>query len=279
MTKRQTRLFFIVSTLVFVLVFVILTIDTHRQIPKLTNEHNMTPEVLAGKQVWHKNNCINCHTLMGEGAYYAPDLTKITQLRGVDYLRAFMKDPGRFYSEERHRRIMPKPDITDAEIDQVIAFLDWVGKIDNQNWPPRPILVSGGAIPGTDTNAASGKTPQTAKPVAASSAPVAQGEAVFRTPAAGCFACHSVAPGVNLAGPSLAGIATRAAQTMQSGEYKGAAKTIPDYIRESIVEPNAYLVPGAMYSANGQSFMPTHYKTQLSATQVEQLVAYLQTLK
>ena len=57
--------------------------------------------VIAGKDVWHKNNCINCHTLFGEGAYYAPDLTKITAQRGAAYLRAFLKDPSKFYSEER----------------------------------------------------------------------------------------------------------------------------------------------------------------------------------
>ena len=32
----------------------------------------MTPAVVAGKHVWHRKNCINCHTLLGEGAYYAP---------------------------------------------------------------------------------------------------------------------------------------------------------------------------------------------------------------
>ena len=38
--------------------------------------------MVAGKHVWHRKNCINCHTLLGEGAYYAPDLTKIAQQRG-----------------------------------------------------------------------------------------------------------------------------------------------------------------------------------------------------
>ena len=70
--------------------------------------------MLAGKDVWHRNNCINCHTLLGEGAYYAPDLTQIAAQRGDAYLREFLKDPSRFYSEERDRRLMPTLKLSDA---------------------------------------------------------------------------------------------------------------------------------------------------------------------
>src|SRR5687767_3557119 len=149
MTKRQTRLFFYVGTAVFAIIFIVLTVDTHRQIPKLTNQAALTDEVIAGKEVWHKYNCINCHTLLGEGAYYAPDLTKITQHRGEAYLQAYMRDPAQFYDEDKHRRLMPKQDLSEQEITDLIAFLDWVSKIDNQGWPPRPILVTGSFIPGT----------------------------------------------------------------------------------------------------------------------------------
>ena len=43
-------------------------------------------DVRRGGRVWAKYNCENCHTLLGEGAYYAPDLTQIVQQRGVPYL-------------------------------------------------------------------------------------------------------------------------------------------------------------------------------------------------
>ena len=49
--------------------------------------------MIAGKHVWHRNNCVNCHTLLGEGAYYAPDLTKIAQHRGAPTCASFLKDP------------------------------------------------------------------------------------------------------------------------------------------------------------------------------------------
>src|SRR5580765_6255507 len=107
MTKRHTRMFFIGGTLLFAAVFLILTVDSHRQFNTLTHSDRITPAVSEGKDVWHRKNCVNCHTLLGEGAYYAPDLTKITQQRGAAYLREFLKNPSRFYSEERDRRLMP----------------------------------------------------------------------------------------------------------------------------------------------------------------------------
>src|SRR3546814_1254830 len=86
-------------------------------------------------------------SIFGEGAYYAPDLTKITQHRGAPYLTAFLKDPTQFYDEQKHRRLMPNLNMKDQEISDVIAFMDWVSKVDNQGWPPRPILVTGSSIP------------------------------------------------------------------------------------------------------------------------------------
>src|SRR5688572_29517088 len=124
MNKRQTRLFALASTGIATLVFLALTLDSHRQFPKLTNAENITPAVTAGTDVWHKYNCINCHTLFGEGAYYAPDLTKITQHRGEAYLKAYMKDPSKFYDEQKHRRLMPTQNLSDQEISDLIAFLD-----------------------------------------------------------------------------------------------------------------------------------------------------------
>jgi nitric oxide reductase subunit C len=271
MTKRQTRLFFYVSTALFAAIFVALTVDSHRQFPRLTHSDQITPAVVAGKHIWHQKNCINCHTLLGEGAYYAPDLTKITDQRGAAYLRSFLRDPSRFYSEERDRRLMPNQHLTDAQIDDVIAFLSWVSRIDTQGWPPRPILVSGASIPGTNIGAA--------PPEPASNDPIAQGQSLFRRTPPGCFACHSTAPGVNLVGPSLATIATTAAQRVKSTDYHGKATDAAGYIRESIMEPNAYVVTGPTFSSNGQSLMPTTFGTLLQPAQIDALVAYLMTLK
>ena len=284
MNKRQARYFAIGSTLLATLIFLGLTIDSHRQFPKLTNAQNITPAVTLGKNTWHKNNCINCHTIFGEGAYYAPDLTKIAQQRGAPYLRAFLKDPSKFYDEQRHRRLMPQQNLSDAEIDGLIAFLDWVSQVDNQGWPPRPIMVTGlGATGGNATvpTVAAASAPAGSTPAAATSDkdPVALGERMFRTAAPPCTACHSLTAGADMAGPSLAGIATRTQQTLASPGYKGTATDLASYLRESITQPSAHLVAGAMYSANGVSFMPNTYGKDLTPEQVTHLAAYLATFK
>ena len=184
-----------------------------------------------GKDVWHKYNCINCHTLFGEGAYYAPDLTKITQHRGEQYLQAYMRDPSKFYDEQRHRRLMPKQDLSDEEITDLIAFLDWVSKVDNQGWPPRPILVTGATIPGTDLSARSRRRrrrtrrqqlPPGARPVTSGAGPDGAGRRRCsarrrrRATPATRWRRASTWPG-----PSLAGVATRAAADHRLARLQG----------------------------------------------------------
>lgn len=290
MNKRQSRLFALVCTGLAALVFLGLTVDSHRQFPRLTNDQDLTPAVIAGKNVWHKFNCVNCHTLFGEGAYYAPDLTKIAKLRGEQYLQAYMRNPAQFYDEQRHRRLMPKQNLTDEEIKNLISFLGWVSNVDNQGWPPRPLLVTGATIPGSDLSAQQQKqtsgenqttsqVPPGARPLQGDENPIALGERLFRSAVPACNACHSVAPGVNMAGPSLAGVAERGSKLIGSADYKGKAQNAADYIRESITSPSAHIVPGAMYSAEGQSFMPNTYGQSLKPEQVDQLVAYLSSLK
>jgi nitric oxide reductase subunit C len=272
MNKRQARLFAIAGTAISALIFLILTVDSHRQFPTLTNAENITPQVTHGKDVFHKYNCINCHTLFGEGAYYAPDLTKITQHRGEAYLRAFMRDPSQFYDEQRHRRLMPRQNLSDEEIVDLIAFLDWVANVDNQGWPPRPILV-------TSTFPSAVPAGEPARPVGPTSDPRAQGQALFFSAVPACNACHSLEPGVELAGPTMAGLVQRAEAIIAAPDYEGEATDIEGYIRESIVAPSAYLVPGPAYSADGVSFMPNTYGETMTEEQINHLVAYLASLR
>jgi nitric oxide reductase subunit C len=270
MTRRHTRIFFVAGTTVFAVIFIALTIHSHMRFAELTNADAITPQVIEGKHVWHRKNCINCHTLLGEGAYFAPDLTKITQHRGEAYLRQFLKDPAKYYSEERHGRLMPNPNLSDEQITAVIAFLDWVSRIDNQGWPPRPILVTAASPQGIVLG--------TSVPEAASADPVALGETLFKRTPPACFGCHSLQQGVILVGPSLAGLATRTEALLTSADYKGSAKSLPDYIRESIIDPHAHIVPGQTFSAGGRSIMPA-YDTMLKPEEIDQLVAYLATFR
>ncbi|HCZ15453.1 MAG TPA: cytochrome C, partial [Candidatus Accumulibacter sp.] len=60
---------------------------------------------------------------------------------------------------------------------------------------------------------------------------------------------------------------------------KGKAKDVEGYLSESITSPSAHLVPGAMYSANGVSFMPATFGKDLTPDQVAHLSAYLASFK
>ncbi len=267
MTKVSTRRFFFGGTVVFTLVFIGLTIHTHTTIAARTHADAIDAGVVRGLHVWAGYNCENCHTLLGEGAYYAPDLTEVVAQRGRTYLAAFLANPATFYSEERHGRLMPTLGLSGQEIDDVLDFLTWVDGIDTNGWPPRPILVSGAAprgLPGIE-----------ARPDAAE--PAARGQALFNG-AGACASCHALVADVALVGPSLAGVASRATARVSDPAYSGDAGSVEAYLRESILAPSRYLVPGERYSAGGISFMPD-IAGNLEPGQIDDLVAYLATLR
>jgi nitric oxide reductase subunit C len=97
-----------------------------------------------------------------------------------------------------------------------------------------------------------------------------------------CASCHDTTqplPGGAVC-PNLGNIATEAARLVRAADYHGRARDAAGYIRESIVDPNAYLVPGASYrQADGQSVMPKDFSATLTREQLDDLVAFLLTLR
>ena len=67
-------MFALVGTGLAAVVFLGLTLDSHRRFDDLTNAENITPEVIHGKDVWHKYNCINCHTLFKSAQDYHDEI-------------------------------------------------------------------------------------------------------------------------------------------------------------------------------------------------------------
>jgi len=264
MTKATTRGFFFAGTVFFVILFILLTIHTHTTIAARTHADELSPAVVRGLHVWGHYNCENCHTLLGEGAYYAPDLTQIVKQKGTAYLSQFLLDPSRFYSEERDGRLMPTLGLSASEIEDVLAFLAWVGQIDTNGWPPRPIIVSGVA--------------QRGAPEAPAGDAVGRGREIFQG-IGGCVACHSLEPGRKLVGPSLAGVGSRAQQRIAAPDYGGGAHDAAGYLRESILSPNAYLVGREFVTPDGSSFMPSTYAASFTPAQLDDLVAFLLSLR
>lgn len=132
-TKSMARNIFFGGTVFFFLLLVALTVDTMQVLPKRDHRENLTPAVARGKHVWERNDCIGCHTLLGEGAYFAPELGNVYQRRGGEFIKAWMqamptKAPG--------RRQMPQFNLTPQELDDLVAFLKWSGEINTAKWPP-----------------------------------------------------------------------------------------------------------------------------------------------
>lgn len=202
LTKSQARTFFVGFTVLFSGVFLGLTVDTIRQVPERSNEDQLSEEVVKGKEIWEANNCMGCHTLLGEGGYYAPELTKVVERRGEAWIRIFIKDPAAMYPG---RRKMVKYDFSEEEITQVIAFLDWVGKIDTNGFPRAPDMTTAGIVsPANAGNLAS--APSAASPTANPHGAAPAAPTYFTQV---CQSCHAVGGTGGAVGPALDGVATR----------------------------------------------------------------------
>ena len=101
-----------------------------------------------GKLTSQTKNCMNCHTLLGNGAYYAPDLTKawldpawsktgpMIAMTGKstreEAMAEFLQHPSTYPT---HARMMPELGITADEAKGLVAFLKHLSSIDTNGFP------------------------------------------------------------------------------------------------------------------------------------------------
>ena len=101
-----------------------------------------------GKLGSQAKNCMDCHTLLGNGAYYAPDLTKswldpawgpegsMQSITGKntkeEAMAEFLQHPSQYPT---HARMMPNLGITAAEAKGLVAFLKHMSSIDTNGFP------------------------------------------------------------------------------------------------------------------------------------------------
>lgn len=132
---------------------------------------------LIGKQVFQSYNCMDCHTIVGNGAYFAPDLTKSYTQSGPAWLKAYLASPATYPTEavvnvnlqqlykdgeidisdidayfEKYPAaqervderggvdaLMPNLRFTSQEISALIAYLKYTSQVNTGGWPPEVI--------------------------------------------------------------------------------------------------------------------------------------------
>jgi nitric oxide reductase subunit C len=178
MNDRMAKWIFYAGTIASLALFLALTVDTHRKVQALSHADRLSAQVVAGKRIWHQYNCNDCHTILGFGSYYAPDLTKVYWRRGAERIAAVVARP-----EGRTTwRKMPHYALTATEMADLVAFLKWTSEIDTHGWPPQ------------DRKYAAGERQ-------ALMMEVSPGAALFQT--SGCFDCHKLAGTGGDDGPDL----------------------------------------------------------------------------
>jgi nitric oxide reductase subunit C len=142
LTKTGARNVFYGGSIFFFVIFVGLTAHSHYYMRTTsTDESTLTESVARGKHVWEKNSCINGHTLLGEGAYFAPELGNVWKRYGGVEDKQAARDSIKGWMAAQPtgiegRRQMPQFNLTEQELDDLVDFLEWTSRIKTQNWPP-----------------------------------------------------------------------------------------------------------------------------------------------
>jgi len=140
--------FMIIVSILIVLAITPLSID-------MADHRNPQPDEVTyngvtateGFKVAIDYNCMGCHTIVGNGAYYAPDLNYVARKAGTpENIRSLLAA----YAGTKY---MPF-NLTDRELDALTAWLIYLRDLNTNNWPPMPRTeVSLGGSPGITGNA------------------------------------------------------------------------------------------------------------------------------
>jgi len=227
MSQKVLRKLLIYGTIFFALVLTGLTVNSLTQVAGQRTAE-VTDQVVSGKKMWQFRNCNDCHTILGIGAYWAPDLTKEADRRGAQFLIDWLKDP----QAVKPGTTMPNQHLTDTEVQDLVTFLQWVDKIDTNNWPPQPVGQAGGA-PGASV-----------------------GAVLFQE--LFCMECHMInGQGTSWPGPDLSHIGSQ--------PYDGLSNT-PDFLYKWIENPAAQkptTIMPAITMTDGQRHVIVDYLTSL----------------
>jgi cytochrome c2 len=260
-----------------------------------------------GKRVFQAYNCMGCHTMVGNGAYLGPDLTREYERAGPAWLAAFLpsagswptaaavrtqlsnpeqladtaansidayikKFPGAAARVERRgggTTLMPILPLSKDEVGQLIAYLKYTSAMNTQGWPPKT------KVAGLDkrlrlahgVDATVQATPAAAPPAAIAAAVDPAMRGAQLVKDYGCTACHSISE-ERLVGPGWGGLYGSKIKLAD-----GSTVVADDaYLVESIRQPDAKVVAG--YPSGVMPAFDTLKDHEVSA-----IVAYLHSLE
>jgi cytochrome c len=229
-----------------------------------------------------ENNCRPCHGPQGKGiegvapAINAADLFNGERLKAIgfagtvqDYVRATISSGRPVPSEgTNYPQRMPTwsqdfgGPLRDDQINSLVAYI--------MNWKDRALQEAAGPTPTPMANAMG--TDMTI--------PLPPGDAdrgkSLTEGDLGCVGCHilSATGPAWLPSGDTPGIGARAETRFTESDYAGHATTAQQYLLESIVTPNAFVVSG--FEPN---IMPGNYGERLTVQDAADIIAYLQSIR
>ena len=189
MSEKAAKWIFWAGTLASLALFLVLTVHTHGQFDALTHADKLDEQVVSGKRAFERYNCNDCHTLLGFGGYYAPDLTRVYTRLGEDSIRRRLEHPEIAFADSYRK--MPQQNLRSEEIEDLVAYLRWVSAIENNDWPPQ----------NSETKWASSTRRLLAGAVLSPGAALGQ--------EGGCLACHVLGSEGERRGPRFEYVATQ----------------------------------------------------------------------
>lgn len=265
MVKLTTSLFAVLG-----MALLVVLVGAGEEARMATREANFEARAIENGAAIFAENCAGCHGIQGKGIPgVAPSLNSpeffTTRLQEVGWqgsLRGFIEstvNAGRPVGSGQYSAKMAtwgqeyggplRPD----QISDVASFI--------LNWEKQYI----GQAVATPTPV------PTPTPLPPDADLVTIGKAIYQ--AQGCAGCHGVPyESQALVGPSLEGLANRAGTTV-------AGQSAEEYIRTSILNPNAYIVPQCPTGPCQANLMPQNYGQILSPQELDALVQYLLSLK
>jgi mono/diheme cytochrome c family protein len=242
------------------------------------------------------SNCAMCHGAQGEGTPRAPSLNAVDLFNGARLAQIGWAGTIENFVRTTIAGGRPRPSATfeiypermptwseefggplrKDQVDALTAFvMNWgeAFRDPSGNFVMVPTATPLADAVGTDIN------------VELPAGNAENGKAVAERVGIACNVCHV---GATLIGPAWfaeaaadgKGVGTHAQERYQSADYTGNAASPEQYLLESIVQPDAYIVPGGTnFAINGVSVMPKDFGAKLTRQDAADIIAYLLTLR